>query len=441
MESYNVEDPDLLAESVLRDPDYPNNPFRRDTLRAFDTRLVFPDDSQDAYGARIRGVFIPPVSGDWRFFARMPVFGIIYLNPNGLDETGKVEILRQSTQNAPYNWDRLQSSLIPLRAGRAYYIEGLYKNVTGADYLKVAARLAGTGVPTPVDTPDTQVDTNSLAGGFIAFPLAPRNLGGVLSIVQDITNITVQENHFAMFAPQISNPSGLPLSFQWFRDGVAIPGAHGASYSFQVASGDNGATFRVEIGKIGAFTNSRTATLTVVPDTTGPVVLGASSSYTNLSTIVVRFNELMERTLVEETGNYDLPGNSILQATLEPDGATATLQLLDPLVLNNVYQLQFLDMRDLAGNVINPNPSTITFTAGADQPGGGLPTLGITRSGIDIVLSWPVSATGFTAQSTPALQGSGTSWTAVGPIVVNNNLNTVTVPIQAGQNRFFRLIK
>jgi len=109
--------------------------------------------------------------------------------------------------------------------------------------------------------------------------------------------------------------------------------------------------------------------------------------------------------------------------------------------VNTAYQLQFLDMRYLAGNAINPNPTTITFTAGADQPGGTAPTLTIGRSANDIVLSWPVSATGYSAQSATALQGAATTWSPVGPIVVNGNLNTVTVPIQAGQNRFFRLIK
>src|SRR6185295_11746909 len=212
-------DPSLLSESVLADPDYPNNPDRRDTLRAFDTRLVYPDDTREGYGARIRGVFIPPVSGDWRFFTRMPVFGVVYLNPNGTDEAGKEEILRQSTQNPPYNWDRLQSSLYQLRAGRAYYIEGLYKAVSGVDYFKVAARLASDGIPTPVDTPDTQVDANSLAGAAIVFPLAPRNLGGTLTIAQDLGDQTVENFHPVTFSVTLNNPSGLPIFYQWYRDG------------------------------------------------------------------------------------------------------------------------------------------------------------------------------------------------------------------------------
>lgn len=146
MESFPVEDPAITVESMLADSDYPNNPDRADTLRAFDSRLVYPtDETREGYGARVRGVFIPPVSGNWVFYARTRQLGVVNLNPNGTSEAGKVEILRQSTENAPYNWDRLTSSPFALRAGRAYFIEGLYKGAVGPDYIKVAARLAGTG--------------------------------------------------------------------------------------------------------------------------------------------------------------------------------------------------------------------------------------------------------------------------------------------------------
>ena len=61
---------DAKVESLLASPNYPDNPFRSDGLRAFDSLLVFPDDAREGYGARIQGVFIPPVSGNWVFFAR-----------------------------------------------------------------------------------------------------------------------------------------------------------------------------------------------------------------------------------------------------------------------------------------------------------------------------------------------------------------------------------
>jgi hypothetical protein len=313
MDSYPAEDPSLFPESLLTDPDYPDNPDRVDLLRAFDTRLVYPDDLRQGYGARIRGVFIPPVSGQWRFFARTPNLGVLYLNPHGIAEAGKVEVLRQSTQNSPYNWDRLQSSLVTLRAGRPYYIEGLYKAVSGENYFKVAARLAGTGVPTPVDTEDMEVDTNALTGAAIGFPLAPRDLGGSLTIVQQPVDTTAEETHTATFSVQVSNPSGLPVYYQWLRDDLEIPGANAATYSFQPTSADSGAVFSVRAAKLGSAVTSGTATLNVVPDMNAPTIVDIRGSY-ELNRVTVSYSERVDAIVAQDPISYTIPGYSVVSA-------------------------------------------------------------------------------------------------------------------------------
>jgi hypothetical protein len=437
MESYNVEDASLFPESVLADPDYPNNPFRRDTLRVFDTRLVFADDTQEGYGARIRGVFIPPVSGNWVFFARMPVYGVVYLNPNGLDEAGKREILRQSTQNPPYNWDRLSSSLYALRAGRAYYIEGLYKAVAGPDFFKVAARLAGTGVPTPVDTLDTQVDANSMAGGYIGFPLAPKDLGGTLSLAQDLADKISEENNLATFSVQLNNPSKLPLQYQWFRDGAEIPGANGPTYTiYPTIAADNGATFSVRVAKVGSFVTSRTATLTVVPDVTRPRALEASNSFATLRFITVRFNEPLYLNDAQESFNYSITDLVTIGGTLQPDRSTVIVEMFADLVPGQTYQLKVESVTDLAGLTIDPNPTFLTFIGASD-----LPKLTIARNFDYADISWPITSPAFTLEQTDELSSvpGGTVWADAGatPSIVNGR-NFVSLSIGPGK-KFFRL--
>jgi hypothetical protein len=98
-----------------------------------------------------------------------------------------------------------------------------------------------------------------------------------------------------------------------------------------------------------------------------------------------------------------------------------------------------------AGDPTDPNtlsPISGTFLVAAN-PGTvtppTLPTLSIRKSTPNVILSWPTNAVGFTAQGSPVIPA--TNWTAVGPIVVSNTLNTVTVPIAPGSNRFFRLIR
>lgn len=436
MESYNVEDPAITVESLLADPDFPTNPFRTDSLRAFDSRLVFPDDSREGYGARISGVFIPPVSGDWAFFARTRNLGLVKLNPNGLDPAGAVEILRQSTENAPFNWDRLSSSLYHLHAGRPYYIEGLYKGATGPDYLKVAARLAGTGVPTPVDTPDTQVDANAITGAAIAYPLAPRDLGGPLTIVRSPADTTVEDKHVATFSVVVNNPSKAPVFYQWYRDGAPVSGS-GSTYSFQVSAADDGATFSVQASKVGSTATSGTARLRVVPDTTPPRALSASSPAAAPNNVVVIFDELLNTLNAEDEFNYALNGNNPTSAVLGTDGKTVTLTFAETLVLGQPYSVQVTDgVTDLADIGLSPSPTLLSFVAGVVQG----PTLTIARSDATVVISWPAGSTGFTLEQADSIVEpvSAIAWSAVGvPPTVVNGMNTVTLPVSG--NKVFRL--
>ena len=146
-----------------------------------DSRVVYPDDTQHAtpVGTRIRGVFIPPVSGDWLFFLRCFDRGEFYLNPNGTDPAGNQFVFAEVTGNNPRDWNKFISIPFTLQGGHGYYVETLQQADagTGSDVIKIAARLVGTGVP-PLGIPDTVVDTNSLMGGAVGSPLAPRDLGG-----------------------------------------------------------------------------------------------------------------------------------------------------------------------------------------------------------------------------------------------------------------------
>jgi hypothetical protein len=67
------------------------------------------------------------------------------------------------------------------------------------------------------------------------------------------------------------------------------------------------------------------------------------------------------------------------------------------------------------------------------------PALSIRKSGGDVVVSWPVSATGFALETSATLAPG--SWTAVGgaPVVVGTD-NTVTVSAVSGPS-YYRLKK
>jgi len=427
--AYEVFDtgPGTDVAQLTNSPVFPSSPIFRTNLWAFDSRVAFPDDSHEAYGSRTRGVFIPPVSGDWIFFLRSDDRSQVYINPNGTAASGKQPLIAEVT-GANGDWNKLLSSPVTLRAGQAYYIEGLQKEDTATDYIKLAARLVGTGLPT-LGVPNTDIDTNALIGPAVVWPYAPRDLGGPLTIKRDLLDLTVEEGHTVNFTVLLSNPSGLPLSYQWFRDGVPVDGANGPVYSFAATALDGLSLYKVQVSKIGSIVTSREASLTVSPDTTPPHAIDASSSPTNLTTIVVEFDEPVDMGEATDLFSYTLPGFNIVSATLQPDQQTVALGLDISLTLGTTYQLHVEGVSDLAGHSMTA--TTLTFVAGAG------PRLRITRSDAFADVSWPASYSGFVLEQVDLL--TATSWTRVedAPLLVNGR-NTVTVAIDPGTT-FFRL--
>src|SRR5687768_17580759 len=88
-------------------------------------------------------------------------------------------------------------------------------------------------------------------------------------------DITALEGRIVTFTADIR--ASPPLAVQWYRDGVAIPGANGNSLAVGPLRypEDNGATFFVTVSNALAQVTSRTATLTVTEDTEPPQVVSA----------------------------------------------------------------------------------------------------------------------------------------------------------------------
>ncbi|WP_211102049.1 discoidin domain-containing protein [Nitrospirillum pindoramense] len=107
------------------------------------------------------------------------------------------------------------------------------------------------------------------SNGSLSVPAAPSSALAIVTQPQDQT-VTVSQS--ATFT--VLTAGSTPLTYQWQRGGVAIPGATGYSYTTPVtALTDNGALYSVVVSNAsGTSVTSKSALLSVVPPTVPAIV-------------------------------------------------------------------------------------------------------------------------------------------------------------------------
>jgi hypothetical protein len=334
---------------------FPDFPVLATNLWALDSRIIFPDDTHDNYGARMRGVFVPPGSGNWRFYLRSDDASQVFFNPNGTGASGRQLILNEP--GCCGDWNKYASATFPLVAGQGYYIEMLYKEGAGGDYGRVAALLEPVSNVTnypPLGTALTAIDPASLAGPAIGYPYAPADVGGALALVGP-NSVSVQAGHPASFSVVASNPEGWPMSYQWRRNGLPIVDATDSTYTLVPTSAADNANFTVQVSKLGSVVVSGTATLTVTAGTAPPAVLAAQSS-TALNQVFVSFDALLA---APATSSFSVPGFTTISAVLDSTGTGVILTFDPPLLPGHTYTLSMVNVLDAAGNTLASATTTI----------------------------------------------------------------------------------
>ena len=118
-----------------------------------------------------------------------------------------------------------------------------------------------------------------------------------------------------------------PYTYQWSRDGQAIDGATGFSFTLTgVGVADDGARFAVEVTGADGSASSDEGVLTVIPATEPPAILGAKG-LSNRTEVVVTFSEPMDPTSAGAGANYSINGGdlNVSDAVVSPSGKVVTL--------------------------------------------------------------------------------------------------------------------
>jgi hypothetical protein len=128
--------PGITLYDLMRDLRYPLTP----TETSYEQIFSAPRDVGDDYGLRMRGLLIPPSTGDFTFWISSDDYGALLLSSDDTPENKQI-IAEVNGWTHPEEWDKYpeqKSSPVTLQENQPYYIEAIFKEKGGGDHLTVA---------------------------------------------------------------------------------------------------------------------------------------------------------------------------------------------------------------------------------------------------------------------------------------------------------------
>ena len=280
----------------------------------------------------------------------------------------------------------------------------------GGDYSMVAWRRAGD------TTPASQLQPISSA--FLETYADPGLY--TVTITQQPADVTSGANTKATFSVAATVNPAIPLAYQWQKNNVDIIGANASSYTTPFLTPTDSATYHCLVRAPGKEVPSANAALTVSADNIPPTLSYVYS--TDTTKIIAVFSEPVQ----PSAGNFTLnQGVSVSSAVADPTDPSTLSLTTSAMTPGTLYNLTATGVKDLANNVLSPNPtikavlSQVYDPATAQQPLKVLQTSGMKPLG-------SLTVRGFTgriahvpggptdnsnARAEAELNSNGSSWT------------------------------
>jgi len=346
---------------------------------ALESNGVFEDPLPDTtanetFNTTIFGVLNVTTAGDYQFACSSDDFGELFLstddNPANKRLIAREPVWNGSRQYAVVDRRTAQADLpqngalcnqtpaINLAAGQ-YYLEYVFNEGGGGNNGSVTWRPPGGSAfangQTPIEAANfapTRYHNGPERGALF------RTLGPVTIIRQPASQTVIGGTAVTFNVGVDGTPA---YQYQWRRNGQAIPGATGPTYTIPVAlAADDGARFSVSVANEFSSANSAQAVLTVnIP---APPVLVSATPVPNL-VVQVKFDKRLQASSAQNPANYEISGGvTVNSATLDASGTGVVLGT-SAQADGTTYTLTVRDVREITGNnAVSPNPSTINFT-------------------------------------------------------------------------------
>ncbi len=324
-------------------PTYPNYPRQRFYITHIDSRDGYPTDVNENYGGRISGLFIP-TNSSLTVYLRSDDASQLRVSPNENPANASVVVEETGCCN-PFS--ARQAPISGLTPGARYYYEALWKEGGGGDYVQVS-----------ID------GVNVVPGEFLGVYANPDEAN--LQITQGPRDATNEVGHLATFSIAATATAGLPLTYQWYSNGVAIAGARSSTYSTSpLALADNGTVYSV-VTIIPGAVRTNSATSYVVEDLTPPSLIGAFGR-TTLNAVDITYSEFMAINTSGELANYFITnslGEELAIISVMATGPDTARITTDPQIPGARYVVvATTDVTDTQGNAVTEAGNSVGFNA------------------------------------------------------------------------------
>jgi hypothetical protein len=221
---------------------------------------------------------------------------------------------------------------------------------TGGSYVLPAVSMADQGALFWVVVTDANGQTVSpTTAQRVALQVTPPAAPSIVSQSQSVTVAAGAAASFSVAA------TGTGLTVQWYRDGVAVPGATSDSYAFTAATSDHGARLHAVVTDVAGQTASSTAvTLTVATQLSGVAAQGAPLARATITLTDAAGHSLS--TTADDTGHY----------SFDVTGLTAPFQLVARKDMGDndaVHYAVITSVGTAQGNTANITPLTTAVSA------------------------------------------------------------------------------